>query len=68
MTIDEMIAAIEQRVCIRKLWRCNAGWGMFTGPYGLMADNEFSVQRYHDTLQKCVEAEYQRVTQEAVHA
>lgn len=32
MTIDEMIAAIEQRVCVRKIWRCNAGWGMFTIP------------------------------------
>jgi hypothetical protein len=29
-TIDEMIAAIEQRVCIRQIWRCNAGWGMLT--------------------------------------
>lgn len=23
-----MIRAIEKRACIRKLWRCRAGWGM----------------------------------------
>lgn len=27
-TINGMINAIEARHCIRKLWRCNAGWGM----------------------------------------
>ena len=27
-TINGMIKAIETRHCIRKLWRCRAGWGM----------------------------------------
>lgn len=26
--IDKMIEEIEAVVCIRKIWRCNAGWGM----------------------------------------
>jgi hypothetical protein len=28
-SVDSMLRAIERKVCIRKIWRCNAGWGIF---------------------------------------
>ena len=71
MTVDEMIAAIEQQTTIRELWRCNAGWGMFT-----LTEDEVAVcysdstprarrprgtvQQYYPTLEDCVRAEYLR--------
>lgn len=27
-TVNAMVRAIERRVCVRKLWRCNAGWAL----------------------------------------
>lgn len=47
MTIDEMIAAIEERICIRKLWRCNAGWGMFTIPLSAVDDYRYHMERWY---------------------
>lgn len=57
-TVDEMIAAIEQQVCIRKLWRCNAGWGM-----SFHIDGRDVVYRYYDTVEECVRGEYLRLAE-----
>lgn len=46
MTIDEMIAAIEQRVCIREIWRCNAGWGMLTLSTHDVYDYQCAMERW----------------------
>lgn len=72
-TIDQMIAAIRSKVWIRKLWLCNAGWGMvfLDGDMGnalpadlepLPIDGKPSKQtivfQYYTTLETCVRAEY----------
>lgn len=43
-TVNKMIQRIERRVCIRKLWNCKAGWGMFYS--------------YFPTLEQCIRMEY----------
>lgn len=72
-TINQMVKAIEANVCIRKLWRCRAGWGMMF----VLTDEQFednlpptlrnrpqdyeangSVFAYYNSIQECVEAEY----------
>jgi len=72
-TVNRMVAMIERRVCIRKIWRCNAGWGMtFVVPRSACEvvpqskqelahygpGNKAVVYSYYNTLEQCVRAEY----------
>ena len=59
MTIDDKIAEIEARICIRKLWRCNAGWAMIFVPDPLNEPTKTMVSSYYDTVADCVDAEYE---------
>lgn len=72
MSIDEMIQAIEEVVCIRKLWNCNAGWGMsFVLTEEQRAEylpeslalakeqrNKSTTFKYYGSVEECVSAEY----------
>jgi hypothetical protein len=72
-TVNRMVQMIERRICIRKLWRCRAGWGMvFVVPCDTaMPETQSARQRaeagegnktvvysYFDSLEHCVRAEY----------
>ena len=49
--IDRMMRAIERVVCVRKVWRCNAGWGMcFILTVAQARENEITTQ-LHDIFQ-----------------
>ena len=49
-TINQMIKEIEHRVCIREIWRCNAGWGIMFH----FSDDRNEVYSYENTLEACV--------------
>ena len=58
MTISEKIAAIEEVACIRKLWNCNAGWGMsFVLDVANDPENVTTYAYYRD-IEQCVDEEY----------
>jgi hypothetical protein len=69
-SINEMIAAIEEKVCIRNIWRCNAGWGMrfalnreqrlslLPSNFILKGDDPCTVFSYYNSLEECVKSEY----------
>lgn len=60
-TVNKMIAAIEHRVCIRKLWNCKAGWGM-SFVIGIELNEKWEdkvvVYSYFPTLEQCIKMEY----------
>ena len=62
-TINGLISAIERKLAphgltIRKLWNCNAGWGMH---YTIPQKADTTVYRYYPTLEACIKAEYKRI-------
>lgn len=62
-TIDGKINAIEQEInclnyTIRKLWYCNAGWGLM---YIHSNSVHSCVHAYYSSIKSCVTAEYNRV-------
>ena len=71
-SIDTMVSKIESRVCVRKIWRANAGWAMsfvltdlqaraLNAQGGRERDDYCAhgiIFAYYDTLEDCVRAEY----------
>jgi hypothetical protein len=70
-TMDQMIDAIQEKVCIRKIWLCKGGWGTFfvlgadqRAEHGISETNFDEYRRngtvfaYYDSLEDCVRAEY----------
>lgn len=52
------LAVNELGYTIRKLWFCNAGWGMVYIPH----DSENTIVfTYYDTIEKCISEEYDRI-------
>ncbi len=64
-TIDGQIKAITRAAnklgyTIRKIWYCNAGWGI---AYIRYKDDEPSTHCYYDSIKGCVGGEYRRVVE-----
>jgi hypothetical protein len=73
-SVNQMVAALKRRVCIRDIWNCRAGWGMkFILQPGvndkLLEYHKHAVDRaddgcvpmvyaYFPTLEECVRREY----------
>lgn len=60
-TVDQMMKMIERRVCVRRIWRCRAGWGMFFLTDDDVPDKAMTgrVYRYYPTLTACVREAYE---------
>lgn len=78
-TVDGMIKVIEShvnayKVSIRKIWRCNAGWGINYYIKEMLLSREIVLDRkpiqetvvysYYDSIEACIRAEYRRVVEQ----
>ncbi len=64
-TIDGMAKSINKHVqiynyVIRKIWYCNAGWGIQYIKFGQSNLNEGVTHAYYPTIEACFKGEYKR--------